>query len=170
MKTRDKLDRLAVLKEQAQTGGGAERIALQKSLGKLTARERISLLLDPGSFEELGTFITHRASDFGLDNKKYLGDAVITGSGTIDGRLVFLYSQDFTILGGSISEVVGQKVQQVMEMALDNLAPIIAIFDSGGARIQEGVWSLCAVGEMLLHNTLCSGVVPQQPPIMLVKP
>jgi len=96
-----------------------------------------------------------------LGDKKFLGDAVITGSGKIDGRLVFVFSQDFTVFGGSISEVVGQKVQQIMEMALENLAPVIAIFDSGGARIQEGVWSLCAVGEMLLYNTLCSGVVPQ---------
>lgn len=156
-----KLKRLASLKEEARAGGGAGRIEQQKAAGKLTARERIYLLLDPDSFEELGTFITHRSTDFGLGDKKFLGDAVITGSGKIDGRLVFVFSQDFTIIGGSISEVVGQKVRQIMQMALENLAPVIAIFDSGGARIQEGVWSLCAVGEMLLYNTLCSGVIPQ---------
>ena len=157
----EKLKKLAGLREEARVGGGAKRIEQQKALGKLTARERIDLLLDPGSFEELGTFITHRSNDFGLGDKKFLGDAVITGSGKINDRLVFVFSQDFTVLGGSISEVVGQKVRQIMEMALENLAPVIAIFDSGGARIQEGVWSLYAVGEMLLHNTLCSGVVPQ---------
>lgn len=156
-----KLEKLARLKKEAQTGGGIKRHEQQKALGKLTARERIGLLLDKGSFEELGTFITHRSNDFGLSEKKFLGDAVVTGSGRINDRLVFVYSQDFSVLGGSISEVVGQKVQRIMKMALQNLAPVIAIFDSGGARIQEGVWSLYAVGEMLLHNTLCSGVVPQ---------
>ena len=161
MTNKDELNRLASLKEQARAGGGKKRIEQQKARGKLTARERIDLLLDPGSFDELGTFITHRAADFGLAEQHYPGDAVVTGSGRIDGRLVFVYSQDFTVLGGSISEVVGQKVRQVMELALDNLAPIIAIFDSGGARIQEGVLSLSGVGDMLLHNTLCSGVVPQ---------
>jgi propionyl-CoA carboxylase beta chain len=159
--TEGKLKKLASLKTEAKAGGGSKRIEQQRSLGKLTARERIDLLLDPSSFEELGIFITHRSTDFGLSDKKFLGDAVVTGSGKINDRLVFVFSQDFSILGGSISEVVGQKVRQIMEMALNNLAPVIAIFDSGGARIQEGVWSLYAVGEMLLHNTLCSGVVPQ---------
>jgi acetyl-CoA carboxylase carboxyltransferase component len=158
---KDKLNRLTSLKQLAQAGGGKERIEQQQVKGKLTARERIGLLLDPGSFNELGTFITHRATDFGLAEQQYMGDAVVTGSGKIDGRPVFIYSQDFTVLGGSISEVVGQKVCQVMDMALDNGAPIIAIFDSGGARIQEGVLSLSGVGDMLLHNTLCSGVIPQ---------
>jgi len=157
----ERLKELISLKKQAMVGGGAKRIEQQRALGKLTARERIDLLLDEGTFEELGAFITHRSSDFGLAEKEFLGDAVVTGSGKINGRLVFVFSQDFTILGGSISEVVGQKVKQIMQMALDNLAPVIAIFDSGGARIQEGVWSLYAVGEMLLHNMLCSGVVPQ---------
>ncbi len=156
-----KLKKLASLKEKARLGGGIKRLEQQKSQGKLTARERIDLLLDSGSFEELGTFITHRSTDFGLGEKEFMGDAVVTGCGRIDGRPVFVYSQDFTVLGGSISEVVGQKVKQIMQMSLDNLAPVIAIFDSGGARIQEGVWSLYAVGEMLLYNTLCSGVVPQ---------
>jgi len=159
--TRDKLRKLAGLRQQAQAGGGKERTEQQRARGKLTARERLNLLLDPGSFNELGAFITHRATDFGLAEQRYSGDAVVTGSGRIDGRMVFVYSQDFTVLGGSISEVVGKKVQQVMQMALENKAPVIAIFDSGGARIQEGVDSLCGVGEMLLHNTLSSGVVPQ---------
>ena len=149
------------MRQQAQAGGGKERTEQQRARGKLTARERLDLLLDPGSFSELGAFITHRSTDFGLAEQRYPGDAVITGSGRIDGRMVFVYSQDFTVLGGSISEVVGGKVQQVMQMALENKAPVIAIFDSGGARIQEGVDSLCGVGQMLLHNTLSSGVVPQ---------
>jgi propionyl-CoA carboxylase beta chain len=159
--TKDKLDRLASLKEQAQAGGGKERIEQQQARGKLTARQRIGLLLDPDSFNELGTFITHRATDFGLAEQRYPGDAVVTGSGRVNSRPVFVYSQDFTVLGGSISEVVGQKVCQVMEMARDTGTPIIAIYDSGGARIQEGVLSLAGVGDMLLHNTLCSGVIPQ---------
>ncbi|MFC1874814.1 acyl-CoA carboxylase subunit beta [Chloroflexota bacterium] len=161
MTTKDKLNRLTNLKEQALAGGGQERIEQQQARGKLTARERISLLLDTGSFNELGAFITHRATDFGLAEQQYPGDAVVTGSGKVNDMPVFVYSQDFTVLGGSISEVVGQKVCQVMDMALNTGSPIIAIYDSGGARIQEGVLSLCGVGDMLLHNTLCSGVVPQ---------
>ncbi len=161
MTTKDKLNRLASLKEQAQAGGGRERIEQQRARGKLTARERINLLLDRNSFTEIGAFVTHRATDFGLAEQQYPGDAVVTGSGKIDGRPVFVYSQDFTVLGGSISEVVGQKVCRVMDLALGNGAPVIAIYDSGGARIQEGVLSLAGVGDMLLHNTLCSGVIPQ---------
>ena len=161
MTINDKLDRLASLKKQAEAGGGEERIKQQQARGKLTARDRIDLLLDAASFNELGTLVTHRCTDFGLAEQQYLGDAVVTGSGKIDGRPVFVYSQDFTVLGGSISEVVGQKVCRVMDMALDNGAPVIAIFDSGGARIQEGVLSLSGVGSMLLRNTLCSGVIPQ---------
>ncbi len=159
--TKDELDRLARLKEQAEAGGGEKRIQQQRVRGKLTARERISLLLDPGSFSELGLLVSHRATDFGLAEQKYLGDAVVSGSGRIDGRPLFIYSQDFTVFGGSISEVVGQKVCQAMDMALTSGVPIIAIYDSGGARIQEGVSSLSGVGEMLLRNTLCSGVIPQ---------
>ena len=161
MTTEDKLDKLAHLKKQAGAGGGQERIAQQQARGKLTARERISLLLDPGSFGELGSFVSHRVTDFGLAEQQYPGDAVVTGSGKIDGRPVFIYAQDFTVLGGSISEVVGQKVGRLHQLALDNGVPIIAIFDSGGARIQEGVASLAGVGDMLLYNTLCSGAVPQ---------
>lgn len=159
--TNDKLDSLARLKKQAEAGGGEKRIQQQKVKGKLTARERISLLLDPGSFNELGSLVSHRATDFGLAEQKYLGDAVVSGSGKIDERPLFIYSQDFTVWGGSISEVVGQKVCQAMDMAITSGVPIIAIYDSGGARIQEGVASLSGVGEMLLRNTLCSGVIPQ---------
>ena len=161
MTTNDKLDSLARLKKQAEAGGGKERTERQQAQGKLTARKRLELVLDPGSFNGLGTLISHRTTDFGLAEQKYLGDAVISGSGKIDGRLVFIYSQDFTVLGGSISEVVGQKVCQAMDMALSSGVPIIAIYDSGGARIQEGVASLSGVGEMLLGNTMCSGVIPQ---------
>jgi acetyl-CoA carboxylase carboxyltransferase component len=159
--TKDKIEKLATLKKLALEGGGIERNKQQQARGKLTARQRINLLLDPDSFNELGGFITHRSTDMRLGEETYMGDAVVTGSGKIDGRPVFIYSQDFTILGGSISEVVGQKVRQIMELALENKAPVIAIFDSGGARIQEGVDSLCGVGEMLFYNTMCSGVVPQ---------
>jgi propionyl-CoA carboxylase beta chain len=159
--TNDKLDSLARLKKQAEAGGGKERTERQQAQGKLTARKRLELVLDPGSFNGLGTLISHRTTDFGLAEQKYLGDAVISGSGKIDGRLVFIYSQDFTVLGGSISEVAGQKVCQAMDMALSSGVPIIAIYDSGGARIQEGVASLSGVGEMLLGNTMCSGVIPQ---------
>ena len=161
MTTNDKLDGLTRLKKQAEAGGGKERTERQQAQGKLTARKRLDLLLDPGSFNELGTLISHRVTDLGLAEQKYLGDAVVSGSGKIDGRPVFTYSQDFTVLGGSISEVVGQKVCQAMDMALSSGVPIIAIYDSGGARIQEGVASLSGVGEMLLRNTLCSGAIPQ---------
>ncbi len=161
MVEKNKLENFRELKQKACDGGGQQRIQQQHDRGKLTARERLELLLDPGSFSELGTMVSHRFSDFGLEKQKHLGDAVITGSGTINGRKVFVYSQDFTVLGGSISEAVGQKVSQVMDMALETGAPLIAINDSGGARIQEGVASLCGVGDMLLRNTICSGVIPQ---------
>jgi len=161
MTMQDKLARLAELEKQARAGGGKKRIQQQHAKGKLTARERIDLLLDPGSFEELDPLIVHRATEFGLDEQKYLGDAVVTGSGKIDGRLVFIYSQDFTVLGGSISEVSSQKICKVMDLAVKKGAPIIGLNDSGGARIQEGVMSLYGVGEILLRNTWCSGVIPQ---------
>lgn len=161
MTMQDKLDRLAELEKQARAGGGEKRIQQQHAKGKLTARERLDLLLDPGSFEELDPFIVHRATEFGLAEQQYLGDAVVTGSGKIDGRLVFIYSQDFTVFGGTISEVSAQKICKVMDLALRKGAPIIAIWDSGGARIQEGVMSLYGVGEILLRNTWCSGVIPQ---------
>ena len=166
MAMQDKLAKLTELEKQAKAGGGEKRIQQQHQRGKLTARERIDLLLDPGSFEELDPFITHRATDFGLAEQQYLGDAVVTGSGKIDGRLVFIYSQDFTVLGGSISEVSAQKICKVMDLAVKKGAPIIGLNDSGGARIQEGVMSLYGVGEILLRNTRCSGVIPQLSVIM----
>ena len=161
MTIEDKLDRLTKLEKEAKAGGGEKRIQQQHAKGKLTARERLDLLLDPGSFEELNLFITHRATDFGLAEQQYLGDAVVTGSGRIDDRLVFVYSEDFTVIGGSISEVSSQKICRVMELALKKGAPVIGLNDSGGARIQEGVVSLGGVGDILLQNTLCSGVIPQ---------
>lgn len=166
MAMQDKLAKLTKLEKQARAGGGEKRIQQQHARGKLTARERLDLLLDPGSFEELDPFITHRATDFGLAEQQYLGDAVVTGSGKIDGRLVFIYSQDFTVLGGSISEVSAQKICKVMDLAVKKGAPIIGLNDSGGARIQEGVMSLYGVGEILLRNTQCSGVIPQLSVIM----
>ena len=161
MKISDKLDKLIKLEEQAKAGGGEKRIQQQHAKGKLTARERLDLLLDPGSFEELDPFITHRTTDFGLAEQQYLGDAVVVGSGKIDGRLIFIYSQDFTVFGGTVSEVSAQKICKVMDLAVKKGAPIIALWDSGGARIQEGVMSLYGVGEILLRNTWCSGIIPQ---------
>jgi acetyl-CoA carboxylase carboxyltransferase component len=158
---KDKLAKLAKMEKQAKAGGGAKRVQQQHAKGKLTARERIDLLLDKGSFEELDPFITHHATEFGLDKQQYLGDSVVAGSGKIDGRLVFIYSQDFTVLGGTISEVSARKACKVIDMAVKKGAPVIAIWDSGGARIQEGVGSLGGVGDILLRNTLCSGVIPQ---------
>ncbi|APV44590.1 propionyl-CoA carboxylase beta chain [Dehalogenimonas formicexedens] len=157
----DKLTELEAKKKEIAGGGGEARVKAQHARGKLTARERIEKLLDAGSFVELSAFCAHRASDFGLGDTVHPGDAVVTGGGTIDGRKVFIYSQDFTVLGGSISEVVGQKVRQIVEMAIDQDAPLIAINDSGGARIQEGVASLCGVGDILLLNALASGSIPQ---------
>lgn len=166
MTIQDKLDRLTELEKQAKAGGGEKRIQQQHARGKLTARERLDLILDPGSFEELDPFITHRTTDFGLAERQYLGDAVVTGSGKIDGRLVFIYSQDFTVFGGTISEVGAQKICKVLDLALKKGAPIIGLNDSGGARIQEGVMSLQGVGEILLRNTWCSGAIPQISVIM----
>jgi len=161
MAMQDKLDRLTELERQAKAGGGEKRVQQQHARGKLTARERLDLLLDPGSFEELDPFVTHRTTDFGLAEQKYLGDAVVIGSGRIDGRLVFVYSEDFTVFGGTISEASSQKICKVIDLALKTGAPIIGLNDSGGARIQEGVMSLYGVGEILLRNTWCSGVIPQ---------
>ena len=158
---KDKLKELESKKQQIAGGGGEARVKAQHARGKLTARERIEKLLDPGSFTELSAFCSHRAADFGLAEQQHPGDAVVTGCGTIEGRKVFIYSQDFTVLGGSISEVVGQKVRRIVDMAIDTGAPLIAINDSGGARIQEGVASLCGVGDILLLNALASGAIPQ---------
>jgi acetyl-CoA carboxylase carboxyltransferase component len=161
MSMQDKLAKLSQMEKQSRAGGGAKRTEQQHAKGKLTARERLDLLLDKGSFEEIDPFVTHRTTDFGLDEQQYLGDAVVAGSGKIDGRIVFVYSQDFTVLGGTISEVSAQKACKVIDLAVKKGAPIIAIWDSGGARIQEGVTSLAGVGDILLRNTLCSGIIPQ---------
>ncbi|MFC2068898.1 acyl-CoA carboxylase subunit beta [Chloroflexota bacterium] len=161
MMTQNKPNRLDKPREPITVTEEEKRIQQQHAKGKLTARERINLLLDDGSFNELDCLVTHRSTEFGLANHAHPGDAVVTGSGKINNRLVFLYAQDFTVLGGSISEVVGQKACKVMDMALKNGAPIIALNDSGGARIQEGVMGLSGVGDMLLYNTLCSGAIPQ---------
>ncbi|RMF26157.1 MAG: acyl-CoA carboxylase subunit beta [Chloroflexi bacterium] len=161
-----KIQRLRELREQARLGGGPERIKRQHAKGKLTARERIDLLLDKGSFRELDMFVVHRETAFGMDKKKYLGDSVVTGWGTIDGRLVYVFSQDFTVFGGSLSEVHAEKVCKIMDMALKNGAPVIGLNDSGGARIQEGVVSLGGYADIFLRNTLASGVIPQISVIM----
>jgi len=157
----EKSAELRRLKELAQLGGGQERIDAQHARGKLTARERLNILLDEGTFEEVDSLVTHRSVGFGLDKQKYYGDAVVTGYGKIDGRLVYVYSQDFTVLGGSLSEAVGEKICKVMDLAVKNGAPIIGLNDSGGARIQEGVVSLRGYGDIFLRNVLASGVVPQ---------
>jgi propionyl-CoA carboxylase beta subunit len=159
--TADKLARLRELREQALLGGGQGRIDLQHERGKLTARERLELLLDPGTFQELDALVTHRATDFGLDAERYPGDGVVSGFGNVDGRTVFVYSQDFTVFGGSLSEAHAEKIVKVMDLAMENGAPIIGLSDSGGARIQEGVVSLGGYAEIFLRNTLASGVVPQ---------
>ncbi len=159
--TAGKIEHLRELREQAQLGGGERRIESQHAKGKLTARERLDLLLDPGSFVEIDKFVTHRATDFGLGEERYFGDGVVTGHGRIDGRLVFVFSQDFTVFGGSLSETHGQKICKVMDLAVKNGAPVIGLNDSGGARIQEGVVSLGAYAEIFLRNVLASGVVPQ---------
>ncbi|MGH2446857.1 MAG: acyl-CoA carboxylase subunit beta [Candidatus Limnocylindria bacterium] len=161
MSTADKLERLAAMREEARLGGGAKRLEQQHARGKLSARERLDLLLDDDSFTEIDAFVTHRASDFGLDGERYLGDGVVTGFGRIDGRLVFVYSQDFTVFGGSLSEAHAEKICKVMDLAVENGAPIIGLSDSGGARIQEGVVSLGGYADIFLRNTLTSGVVPQ---------
>ena len=161
LSTADKLERLRELRAAALLGGGPERIEQQHRRGKLTARERVELLVDEGSFNELDAFVTHRATDFGLDRQRFLGDGVITGHGRIDDRLVFVYSQDFTVFGGSLSEAHAEKICKVMDLALGNGAPIIGLADSGGARIQEGVASLGGYAEIFLRNTLASGVIPQ---------
>ena len=161
MSTADKLQRLRSLREQARQGGGERRLEQQHARGKLSARERLDLLLDENSFTELDAFVTHRASEFGLDEERYLGDGVVTGYGRIDGRTVFVYSQDFTVFGGSLSEAHAEKICKVMDLAIENGAPIIGLSDSGGARIQEGVVSLGGYADIFLRNTLASGVVPQ---------
>lgn len=157
----ERLRRLDKMRAEALIGGGSVRIERQHAWGKLTARERLDLLLDPGSFVELDAFVTHRATEFGLAENHVLGDGVVTGHGTIDGRLVFVFSQDFTVFGGSLSEAYAEKICKVMDLAMKVGAPIIGLNDSGGARIQEGVASLGGYAEIFLRNVLASGVVPQ---------
>ena len=162
----DKIDELKKLIEESKAGGGRERIDEQHKKGKLTARERLAILLDEGSFVELDMFVKHRSHDFGLEKQRYLGDGVVSGYGQIFGRLVFVFSQDFTIFGGSLSEAHAEKICKVMDMALKVGAPIIGLNDSGGARIQEGVVSLGGYADIFLKNTLASGVIPQISAIM----
>ena len=166
MSDESRLEQLRALKAKARMGGGEQRIRRQHERGKLTARERLDLLLDKGSFHELDMFVTHRARDFGMDEKKILADSVVTGWGTIEGRLVYVYSQDFTVFGGSLSQVHAEKICKIMDLATKNGAPLIGLNDSGGARIQEGVVSLGGYADIFLRNTLASGVIPQLSAIM----
>lgn len=163
---KDKLKILEEKKAQALVGGGQQRIAAQHAKGKLTARERIHFLMDEGSFQEVGMLVMHRSTNFGLDKQQFLGDGVVTGYGTIDGRLVYVYAQDFTVMGGSLAEAHAEKICKIMDMAMKNGAPIIGLNDSGGARIQEGVVSLGGYADIFYRNTRASGVVPQLSAIM----
>ena len=162
----NKFEILEQKKAEALLGGGEKRIAAQHKKGKLTARERINILLDEGSFEEIGMFVSHRCTDFGMENEQYLGDGVVTGYGTIHGRLVYVFSQDFTVFGGSLSETHAEKICKIMDMAMENGAPVIGLNDSGGARIQEGVVSLGGYADIFYKNTRASGVIPQLSAIM----
>ncbi|HEU4572911.1 MAG TPA: acyl-CoA carboxylase subunit beta [Candidatus Limnocylindrales bacterium] len=157
----DRTTRLEQMRAEALEGGGRVRVERQHAWGKLTARERLDLLLDPGSFQELDAFVVHRATEFGLDRQHFLGDGVVTGHGTIDGRRVFVFSQDFTVFGGSLSEAYAEKICKIMDLAMEVGAPVIGLNDSGGARIQEGVASLAGYAWIFTRNVLASGVVPQ---------
>jgi Acetyl-CoA carboxylase, carboxyltransferase component (subunits alpha and beta) len=161
MASQDKIKKLIDLRAEAKLGGGEKRIESQHKKGKYTARERIDMLLDEGSFEEFDMFVTHRCTNFGMEKTKFLGDGVVTGQGTIDGRLVFVFSQDFTVFGGSLSETFAQKICKIMDMAMKMGAPVIGLNDSGGARIQEGVTALAGYAEIFERNILASGVIPQ---------
>jgi len=161
-----RLDELKKKGEQAKLGGGPEKIESQHSRGKMTARERIDGLVDPGSFVEIDRFVVHQTTDFGMAEKKILGDGVVTGHGRIDGRLVYLFSHDFTTFGGSLGEMFARKVTKIMDMALKTGVPVIGLNDSGGARIQEGVVSLGGYAEIFFRNVLASGVIPQISAVM----
>ena len=163
---KDILEQLETRRDDARLGGGQKRIDAQHARGKLTARERIDLLLDDGSFEEFDMFVTHRCTDFGMEQQKPAGDGVVTGWGTINGRLVYVFSQDFTVFGGSLSQTHAQKICKIQDMAIQNGAPVIGINDSGGARIQEGVDSLAGYAEVFQRNIEASGVIPQISVIM----
>ncbi|MGD8628454.1 MAG: acyl-CoA carboxylase subunit beta [bacterium] len=159
--THDRIEDLKKKKDEVKLGGGRERIVKLHEAGKLTARERIELLLDEGSFQEIGVFVTHRCQDFGMPDRKVVGDGVVAGHGTVNGRRVFIFAQDFTVFGGTMGEMNAVKICRVMDLAVENGAPIIGLNDSGGARIQEGVASLGGYADVFLRNTLASGVVPQ---------
>ena len=166
MSNQTKIQILNEKRAQSRLGGGPERIEAQHKKGRLTARERIDLLMDKGSFREVDAFVQHRTYDFNLDKQKFIGDSVVTGWGTIEGRLVYVYSQDFTVLGGSLGEVHAEKICKIMDMAMKNGAPMIGLNDSGGARIQEGVVALAGYSDIFLRNTMASGVIPQISAIM----
>ena len=157
----EKIKELIELRAKAHIGGGQKRIDSQHQKGKFTARERIALLLDEGSFDEIDTFVLHRSTNFGIDKTKFLGDGVVTGAGTIDGRLVYVFAQDFTVFGGALSEMLASKICKVMELAMKMGAPVIGLNDSGGARIQEGINALSGYGDIFQNNILASGVIPQ---------
>lgn len=161
MKTQEQLEHLKTLRAEARLGGGQKRIDKQHAKGSLTARERIEMLLDKDSFEEFDMFKAHRCHDFGMEKQKYPGDGVVTGHGTVDGRIVYVFAQDFTVLGGSLSETLAEKICKVMDLAMKNGAPVIGLNDSGGARIQEGIGSLAGYSEIFQRNVMASGVVPQ---------
>src|SRR5215475_7151425 len=163
---KDILDRLEKRREEARLGGGKARIEAQHQRGKLTARERIELLLDKGSFEEFDMFVEHRSNEFGMEKLKIPGDGVVTGWGTVNGRAVYLFSKDFTVFGGSLSETHAQKIIKVQDMAMKARCPVIGLFDAGGARIQEGVAALGGYGEVFKRNVIASGVIPQISVIM----
>jgi len=166
MNERSHIERLESKRAQARLGGGQRRIERQHDRGKMTARERIDYLFDPGTFYELDEFVTHQVTDFGLDERRSLGDSVVTGWGEVDGRQIYVFAQNFTVLGGSVGQAHGRKICKVLDLALENGAPIIGLNDSGGARIQEGVDSLAAYGEIFYRNVLASGVIPQISVIM----
>jgi propionyl-CoA carboxylase beta chain len=164
--TKDKILDLENKNKLARKGGGEDRVKKQKEGGRLTAQERLDILLDPGSLVELDRFVTHRCSNFGMNEKKILGDGVITGYGRVNGKLVYVYSQDFTVFGGSLSRTQANKICKILDLAMKNGAPVIGINDSGGARIQEGVEALGGYADIFLRNTMASGVVPQISAIM----
>ncbi len=161
MKTSDQLDLLKERRAEAKLGGGQARIEKHHAKGRATARERVEMFMDPGSFEEFDAFKTHRCYDFGMEKKHYYGDGIVTGTGTVNGRIVYVYAQDFTVLGGSLSGTLAEKICKVMDLAVKNGAPCIGLNDSGGARIQEGIEALAGYSEIFLRNVLSSGVVPQ---------
>ena len=161
MDTGERLNHLKKLRAEASLGGGQDRIDKQHAKGSMTARERVDMLLDPGSFEEFDMFKTHRCRDFGMDEQVFLGDGVVTGYGTVNGRVVYVFAQDFTVLGGSLSETFAEKICKIMDLAMKNGAPVVGLNDSGGARIQEGIESLAGYTDIFLRNVMASGVVPQ---------